>query len=86
MKLYAVTVLYTSKDGRKGEATALVGADNARDAIETAVREVIAFPHCANVYGGSCHELTAPDAESAKATLFNALTTTNARPNGATVH
>jgi hypothetical protein len=81
MKLFAVTVLYVKTDGADCSAVALVGAPDAAEAILAAAEGVRALPHCREIVGGDCEELTAPNAQAepnARASAY--------RPHGATVH
>jgi hypothetical protein len=91
MKLYAVTIIYNHTDGHEAEAVALVGADDASEAISTAASAIAELPHCAKLIGGDCEELPETLAElNAQEVPLTRETPAPAqgryRPPGITVH
>jgi len=89
MPLFAVTVLYTHKDGRTVEALAIVGAPDEMEAIHIAADGVRALPHCAELIGGMCEPLgeeDSPLADDAPEPQRASDNVVPLRPRGATVH
>jgi hypothetical protein len=91
MKLYAVTINYQNTDGHESEAVALVGADDASEAVSMAASAVSELPHCAKIIAGQYEELPEDyDPANTRVGRSNAPAERTAqgryRPPGITVH